>query len=135
MAQDPKVCPVSLLPEEAPRRKGMYVSLSSGEWHESWLPTSLLLPDDQRGFLSTCWYCYYGMSLNIEDRAGVLQQAVCERLPQAKPAYLAEALQRLGTLVNSPFPLRQDKSACPCCGRGSRGWSLAPGQGSLNTWL
>lgn len=50
MAQDPEVCPVSLLPEEAHRREDPAgdLSLSSGDWHDSWLPTFLLLPDDQR---------------------------------------------------------------------------------------
>lgn len=66
---------VPLLPEEAHRRgssKGM--GLDSGEWHDSWLLTFLLLLDDQCGSVSTCWCCYYGMSLRAEGKR-VLQQA------------------------------------------------------------
>lgn len=68
-------CPSYLKRHRGERIREGGMILHSGERHDSWLPTFLRLPDDQCGSLSTCWYCYYGMSLRVEDRAGVLQQA------------------------------------------------------------
>lgn len=67
-------CPCHLKRHRGEDPEGEMI-LCSGERHDSWLPIFLLLPDDRCGSLSTCWCHYYGMSLRVEDKEGVPQQA------------------------------------------------------------